>query len=130
MIFGFFARNPDKEARQLAKDAASIIDMAETTYRPELLEEIAEITRYGLDSMQRNCADDEVLRARELDRYKSLHREARRQNAQAKLTAYTLIIINTRALAVAQAGTPACDHINEFLQRWPATEEPEGTLLG
>lgn len=130
MIFGFFARDPNKEASQLAKDAASIIDMAETTYRTELLDEIARVTRYGLDNIERNCADDEVLRARELARYKSLHREARRENAQAKLTAYTLIIINTRALAVAQAGTPACEHISAFLQRWPAEEETESTLLG
>ena len=96
MIFGFFAKNPQKEVRRLAADVRSIIDMAEQTYRPQLLDEIASITRKEIKRMADRCGDDATCRARELDRYKSLHREARKQNLQGELTAYTLLIINTR----------------------------------
>ena len=130
MIFGFFANSPSKEARQLARDVVNIVGMAEQTYRPELLEEIARMTRDGIAQIVNVCGDNAHYRARELDRYKSLHRDARRQNSQTRLTAYTLIIINTRAAALAEVGEPACGLIDAFLQRWPATMTDESTLAG
>ena len=130
MIFGFFAANPDKEARQLANDAAKIIEMAEQTYRSDLLDEIAQTTADGIRQVLERCADDAICRTRELDRYKSLHREARRQNSQGELTAYTLIIINTRAAALGEVGAPVCAQIEQFIQRRPARTESEDTLAG
>ena len=102
MIFGFFKANPEKEARQYSRDASSIIEMVEQTYKTSLLQEIARLTRAGLEQLQISCGGDEVCVARELDRYKSLHREARRNNSQGQLTAYTLIIIHTRAAALGE----------------------------
>lgn len=136
MIFGFFAKKPEKEARELARDVGNIIGMAEQTYRPELLEEIARITRDGLAQIETLCADDSICQARQLDVYKSLHRDARRANAQAGLTAYTLIIINLRARPLGDIGDPVRGPIDEYLQRWPAKADPdtdsesEGTLAG
>ena len=130
MIFGFFANNPSKQARQLGKDVANVVGMAEQTYRPELLGEIARISRDGIAQIVTLCGDNEHYRARELDRYKSLHRDARRQNSQVGLTAYTLIIINTRATALGELGAPVCALIEEFLQRWPAQVTDASTLAG
>jgi len=130
MIFGFFTPNPHKEARQLAKDVTSIIDMVEQTYRPELLNEIADTTREGIGHIAERCGDDTTCRTRELDRYKALHRESRRQNLQGGLTAYTLIIINTRATALGEVGAPVCALIEQYLQRWPAQSTSEGTPTG
>ena len=130
MIFGFFAANPNKEARQLANDAANIIETAEQTYRSELLDEIAQTTRDGISKLLERCADDASCQARELDRYKALHREARRQNSQAALTAYTLLIINTRAAALGEVGAPVCALIEQFIQSRPARAESEDTLAG
>jgi hypothetical protein len=128
MIFGFFEKNLSKEARQLRKDVASIVGMVESTYRPELLDKIARMTRDGIIKVQNLCGDDATYRAREVDRYKVLHRDARRQNAQGELTAYTLIIINTRALAYGELGAPVCALIDEFLQRWPGEVEAEDVM--
>ena len=57
MIFGFFAKNPHKEARELARDVTSIIEMVEQTYRPELLNEIADTTREGIGHIAERCAE-------------------------------------------------------------------------
>ena len=132
MIFGFFAKNPNKEARQLARDVTNIVGMAEQTYRPELLDDIARITRDGIKQMDDLCGDNAMCQARELDRYKILHRDARRQNSQVGLTAYTLIIINTRAAAFGEVGSPVHALIEQFLDRWPTKveSEGEGTLAG
>ena len=129
MIFGFFASNPQKQARQFGKDVTTIVEMAEQTYRPELLVDIARITRDGIEQMTRLYGDDSTLQARELDRYKALHRDARRRNSHVGLTAYTLIIINTRAAALGDEGAPVCAVFEQFLQRWPAQGEPDGTLV-
>jgi hypothetical protein len=130
VIFGFFANDPSKEARQLGKDVVNVVGMAEQTYRPELLDDIARITRDGIAQIVTLCGDNAHYQARELDRYKTLHRDARRQNSQVGLTAYTLIIINTRATALGELGAPVCVLIEEFLQRWPAKLTDESTLAG
>ena len=130
MIFGLFAKDPHKEVRRLAADVRSIIDMAEQTYRPQVLDEIANITRKDIKRVAERCGDDATCRARELDRFKSLHREARKQNQQGELTAYTLLIINIRAEDCGELGDPVRASIDQFLQRWPAAPEPQDTLAG
>ena len=130
MIFGLFRKRPEAEARQLAKDADTIIDMACGTYRDDLLAEIARLTRSGVSQMADLASGDWVRCEHELKRYKVLHREARRQHDQARLTAYTLVIIHTRSLKLGDLGAPARRAIEQFLERWPSAEAPEGTLEG
>lgn len=130
MIFGLFRKNPQGEARRLAKDANAIIDMACGTYRDDILADIARLTRTGLTQIADLAGGDWVRCKRELDRYKVLHREARRQHDQARLTAYTLVIIHTRSLELGELGAPARATIEQFLDEWPSTEAPEGTLEG
>lgn len=130
MIFGLFRKNPQGEARQLAKDANVIIDMARSTYRDDILAEIVRLTRSGIGQMADLAGADPERRARELRRYKVLHREARQQHNQAALTAYTLVIIHTRSLNLGELGAPARATIEGFLDEWPSTERLEGTLEG
>jgi hypothetical protein len=130
MRFNLFKKNPQAEARQLSRDASAIVDMVRSTYRDSLLAEIARLTRAGIAQMADLAGEDWVRCERELDRYKVLHREARRQNNQGRLTAYTLIIIHTRSLKLGELGAPAREVIEGFLDAWPGAEPPEGTLEG
>ena len=130
MFFGLFRKNPEREARQLHKDARIVVDMARQTYRAQLLIDIARITREGLTQIEELCGDDAAKRAREIDRYQALHREARRQHDQVGLTAYTLVIIHARSLDLSGLGAPARTAIQEFLDEWPADRQQDGTLPG
>ena len=64
MIFGLFRKRPEAEARQLAKDANTIIDMACGTYRETILAEIARVTRSGVSQMADLAGGLGALRAR------------------------------------------------------------------
>ena len=130
MIFNLFKTSPEREARRLNKDAMDILDMARHTYRESILSEIARITREGLKQLDDLAGEDEVQREREIDRYKALHREARRQHNQSKLTAYSLVIIHSSGLKYADLTLPTREAIDEFLDEWPPAEPPEGTLAG
>jgi len=130
MIFGLFRKNPQGEARRLAKDANAIIDMACGTYRDDIIAEIVRLTRSGISQMADLAGADPERRVRELGRYKVLHREARQQHDQAALTAYTLVIIHTRSLNLGELGAPARATIEQFLDEWPSTERPDGMLEG
>ena len=129
-FFDIFKASPQREARRLNKDAASIIDMARGTYRESVLSEIARLTRDGLAQMADIAGTDPVALAREVDRYKALHREARRQHNQTRLTAYTLVIIHSQGLRYGELTEPTRESIDEFLAEWPEVEPPEGTLAG
>jgi hypothetical protein len=125
-----FFNNPEREVRQLNTDAASVIEMARQTYREELLGEIARLTRDGVAQVHDLCGDNAECIQREVDRYKTLHRESRRQHKQAGLTAYTLVIIHARSIAFGEAGAPARSAIEQFLAEWPSEHHGEGTLPG
>ena len=128
-MFGWL-KSPARESRQLNRDAAAIIDMAQGTYRSELQRDIALLTRQGLDQVAEICAGDVECGRREVDRFKTLHREARRQNNQVELTAYTLIIIHVRAQALAEASAPARECIEAFLDQWQHATQERGVLPG
>jgi hypothetical protein len=129
MIFGLFS-NPEREARRLAKDARVVADMARQTYRASIQADIARLTREGLAQLAERCGDDGDCVEREVDRYRALHREARRNFNQAGLTAYTFVIIHAQSLRLGAAGEAARAAIDEFLTEWPADREPDATLPG
>jgi hypothetical protein len=131
MILGLFRSSPEREARRLRKDAEAILDMARHTYRESVLEAIARATRQGIAQVAQLAGDDETRVQRELDRIKTLHREARRRHDQTGLTAFTLVIIHTRAGRLGEAGEPARAAIEAFLDEWPAGDDSQpGTLAG
>jgi len=130
VVLGLFRPRPEREARRLHKDAVVILDMARHTYRASVLEAIAHQTRDGLAQLRDLAGDDWRRTERELDRFKALHREARRRQDQTGLTAFTLIIIHTRSRRLGTAGEPARAAIDAFLEEWPSPNPPEGTLAG
>lgn len=129
MIFGWL-KSPARESRQLNRDARAIVEMAQGTYRSELQRDIALLTRQGLDQVAEICAGDVECGRREVERFKTLHREARRRNNQVDLTAYTLIIIHVRAQALGEAGAPAVECIEAFLEQWQHATPKRGVLPG
>ncbi len=129
MFFGLF-HNPQREARRLEKDARAVADLARHTYRDSVLAEIARRTRDSLAQVADLCADDATCIERQMDRYKTLHRESRRQFDQVGLTAYTFVIIHAQSLRLAEAGAPARKAIQDFLDEWPAERGSDGTLPG
>ena len=133
MILGLFKKNPQRESRRLSKDAASIVEFARVTYRTEILREIASLTREGI--AQIDALGDDALgdagparRKQEIDRFKALHRDARRRQDQAGLTAYTLVIIHAMSLEYGHTSAPAREAIQDYLADWPADQQEPGTL--
>jgi hypothetical protein len=129
MIFGLFS-NPQREARRLAKDARAVADIARQTYRASVQADIARLTREGLGQLAERCGDDGDCVAREADRYRALHREARRHFNQVGLTAYTFVIIHAQSLHLGAAGEAARQAIRDYLAEWPEDRAPEATLPG
>jgi len=129
MLFGLF-HNPQREARRLEKDALAIADMARHTYRGSILADIARVTRDELAYIAERCAEDATCIAREEDRYKTLHRESRRQFDPVGLTAYTFVIIHAQSLRYGEAGAAARATIQAFLDEWPAERASEAALPG
>ncbi len=124
-VFGLF-NNPQREAARLSRDAQTVVDMARQTYRAEGNREIALLTRAGIRQISELCGDDASCLEGELDRFKTLHQEAKRQLNQLALTAYTLIIINTRAGMLGQVGAPAIAAVQSFVDDWAHVDD-EGT---
>lgn len=130
MIFGLFHKNPQRESRRLNKDTATVLELARVTYRAEILREIARITRDGIAQIDDPDGAGAERRQQEMTRFKALHRESRRRQDQAGLTAYTLIIIYANGLEYGDASAPSREAIRDFLAEWPAEREEPGTLEG
>ena len=116
-MFGWFG-GPDREARQLNRDAPRIIETAHHSYRAEILRDIALLTRRELKDSIERLEQFPEQRTEAIRRYQSQHREARRRNDQMSLTAYTLVIIYLRAGGLGAAAAPAQQSIESFLDQW------------
>jgi len=123
MIFGWFGNRQERQARQLNRDAPAIIEHAEQLFTDNRLVEIAKTvvehrTRayelFGRSSVDLHRAHDE---------YRKLHKEARRRNAQADLTAMTLVIIHIRSEMSGVVAAPARAAIDQFITRWSASPD-------
>jgi hypothetical protein len=130
MFFGLFGKNPQREARRLNKDAATVVEMARVTYRGEILREIARITREGIEQLHALDDADEDRRQHGLGRFKALHRESRQGRDQAGLTAYTLVIIYATGLEYGDATAASREAIQDFVDEWPAERREPRTLEG
>jgi hypothetical protein len=130
MFFGLFGKNPQREARRLNKDAATVVEMARVTYRSEILREIARITHEGIEQLRALDGTDEDRRKHGLGRFKVLHRDSRQRRDQAGLTAYTLIIIYANGLEYGDATAASREAIQDFVDEWPAERREPRTLEG
>jgi len=123
MIFGLFGNRQARQARQLNRDAPVIIEHAEQLFTDNRLAEIAktvvEHRKRAFEMFGRSAVD--LHRAH--DEYRKLHKEARRRNAQADLTAMTLVIIQIRSEIAGVDAAPARAAIDQFITRWGGAED-------
>lgn len=110
--------NPQREAKRLNRDAATIIDSATRSVPVERVRDIAVMTLEHLDETHEHLEAHTESREQVLDRFRQLHREARRRMDQVALTAYTLVIIHLRAEALGAPCGPALEAIGEFTGKW------------
>lgn len=106
--------NPDREAKRLNRDAATIIDSATKSFPADRVREIALMTLEHLGEVREHLDKHSESRDQVLYRFRQLHSEARRRTDQVALTAYTLVIIHLRAEALGEICSPALEAIDEF----------------
>lgn len=117
--------NPQREARQLNRDASTIIDSAIASLPVNRVRETALLTLEQLAEIGDHLQEHSQYREQILNRYRQLHGEARRRMDQVGLTAYTLIIIYLRAAALGEMAAPAREAIDEFTGHWAHAAQSE-----
>lgn len=118
MIFGLFGNRKQRQARQLNRDAPVIIEQAEQMFTDNRLKEIADTVVEHLERAHRIFGRETIDLHRAHDEYRKLHKEARRRNEQANLTAMTLVIIHLRSELAGTDAAPARAAIDQFVARW------------
>ncbi len=117
--------NPDREAKRLNRDTATIIDSATRSFPVDRVREIALTTMQHLEEVREHLDKHSESRDQVLYRFRQLHSEARRRTDQVALTAYTLVIITLRAEALGPIGSPALEAIDEFTGQWAHAAEEQ-----
>ena len=117
-MFGFFAWKRKSKIRQINKDAPIIIEHARQTFRSDKVREIVRVTAQHLGRARKIFEPTPIGRQRAIDEYKRLHREARRQQDDVSLSAFTLVQIYLRAEGMGEDCRPAINTIDAFLAEW------------
>ena len=120
-MFGFTAWKRNSDIQRLNKDAPLIIDYARQTTRPERIRDIARLTAQHLDRARKIFEPTPIGLKRAIVEYQRLHNEARRQNDNVSLSAFTLVLIYIRAEGIGEDCRPALDTIDAFLGEWEHT---------
>ena len=102
-----------------------IIDSAMQSFPIDRVRDIAVMTAEHLNEAREHLEKYPDGRKQTLDRFRQLHREARRRMDQAALTAYTLVIIHLRAEALEGRCGPALEAIDEFTGQWAHAVEDQ-----
>ena len=118
VIFGLLGRLKKRQSRQLNRDASGIIEQAETMFGGSTLSKIAAIVSTEIQKANDVFGRKPVDLRRAHYEYRKLHKEARRSNNQAELTAMTLVIINLRAEIAGIDALPARTNIEQFIGRY------------
>lgn len=107
-----------REARQLKRDAGSIIEAAQAISPSERLRDIALRLRDDLEAAHDRGGEDPSRYGPVIDHFRTQHREARRRHDDAALTALTLVIIYLRAERIGADADPARRRIDAFVSEW------------
>ena len=118
MLSGIFGDKKKREARQLNRDASSVIYQAEQLYAPTRLSFMAETISTFIERAHVQYGSSEIDLKRAHYDYRGLHKEARRMNDQIRLSAMTLVIIYIRAEIAGPPAGPARAAIDQFTERW------------
>ena len=116
----FLARwfGPQREARRLDRDAATIIEAAQSLPSSSKTRETALRIRDELEVAHARGGDDPSRYTRLVEHFRNQHREARRRRDDTALTALTLVIIYLRAEMVGADADPARHRIDAFVSEW------------
>ena len=116
----FLARwfGPQREARRLDRDAATIIETAQSLPSSSKTRETALRISDELEVAHARGGDDPSRYTRLLEHFRNQHREARRRRDDTALTALTLVIIYLRAEMVGADADPARHRIDAFVSEW------------
>ncbi len=118
MIFGLFGDKTEREAKQLNRDAPAIIFQAKQLYPPARLQTMVETIAEYIERAHKRYGTDPIDLKRAHYDFRTLHKEARRNNDQVGLSAMTLVIIYIRAEIAGPKADPARAAINAFTATW------------
>ena len=118
MIFGLLGGLKQRQSRQLNRDASVIIEQAETMFVGSTLSKIAATVSTEMQRAHDVFGQKPVDLQRAHYEYRKHHKEARRRNNQAELTAMTLVIIHLRADIAGIDALPARTSIEQFIGRY------------
>ena len=121
-MFSLFGKQ--YKARRLDRDTQAIIRSDELAYRPDHLERIAALVNEYLEPASATGSTEPVATPNWL---KIVHREARKQHDQARLSAATLVIIYLQARQLGEDGAPVCRNIDSSVAKWRSAPALAGT---
>ena len=107
-----------REARRLDRDAATIIETAQSLPSSSKTRETALRISDELEVAHARGGDDPSRYTRLVEHFRNQHREARRLRDDTALTALTLVIIYLRAEMVGADADPARHRIDAFVSEW------------
>ena len=107
-----------REARRLDRDAATIIEAAQSLPSSSKTRETALRISDELEVAHARGGDDPSRYTRIVEHFRNQHREARRRRDDTALTALTLVIIYLRAEMVGADADPARHRIDAFVSEW------------
>ena len=111
-----------RATQQLNRDARDIIRRDIAAYTDRHMATIANLLHTYMSEIESDVQTAGHRREVAM-RLQNRHREARRRNDQAVLSAATLAIIYRRALDAGPSGSPARDAVRDFVARY-VTDEP------
>lgn len=129
-VFGLFGNKTQREVKRLNKDAPNMVDYTNQCFRGERVREIAVETRRHLERAYAVYGTANIDLRRAIAEHETFHREARRNNNQVKLTAYTLSLIYLRAEVQGDPCAQARAAIDDFMEAWVHAPETDNEADG
>ena len=118
MVFVLFDVIKKRQSRQLNRDLPIIIEQAERMFTDSRLSKIAGVVSKELQRAHEMFGTEPVDLRRAHYEYRKHHKEARRANNQAELTAMTLVIIHLRAEIAGGDALYVCNGIEQFIKKY------------
>ena len=116
-------------ARQLNRDAKSILRYAREGYGPDRQGQAAVATRRAIQDAHDRMEQGNEERKTVVRALKDYHRGARRTRNDINLTAFTLAIIYIEAEGLEDAAVNAKQGIEDFLADWKHLEDDEHDVV-
>lgn len=116
-------RDPEREIKQLNRDARGVVDDVFLGYPVDRAREVAVRTRAYIDEAHEKAKNDVGRYGEVVARYRTLNQAARQRTDQVAMSSLTLAIIYLNAEMQGAPCAPARAAIDEFLGYWSHVEE-------